>query len=240
MNQKIPFNKFATSVAEAAGLPLHEVETFMKEVFEQIEAAILEGETVKVKGIGTFVKSSNSSTPILYIPDAGLADAINAPFAPFQPEEVASDLDPEMFTNVPTEKIPVADLPEEVYEAPAAAEVSVTDVPSTPPTAPQPQPRQYNWPTDDDEEDEEPQPEPRKPQNRPVMPVQEPAPLPAPQAPAPPRVAPAPVRPAQSAPEDETEGKMAGFGLGFLIGFIIGAAVAGAAVFGWLLLKGIL
>ena len=101
MNTKITLVELAALMAEASSTSDRVCELFLKDLFATISQALIDGDSVKVKGLGTFkitqVKSRQSvnvntgrSTTIAgyrkvtFTPDKSLADAINQPFAQFE------------------------------------------------------------------------------------------------------------------------------------------------------------
>lgn len=89
MNEKIPLRALADRVAETTGRSSAEMETLIKRLFELIAEGLHEGRKVEVKGLGTFSLSDNPADPVEFIPADAWAERINAPFAMFEPEELA-------------------------------------------------------------------------------------------------------------------------------------------------------
>ena len=77
-----------------------EAENFIKSFFDQLTRSLTEGETVKIKGIGTFAPTGDAEIPVSFIPDSEIADTINAPFAMFEPEEVSDSLSDDAFSQL--------------------------------------------------------------------------------------------------------------------------------------------
>ncbi len=101
MNSKITFPELVDIVAAKAGTTKRMSELFLKELFATITQALDQGESVKVKGLGTFKLTAVSerksvdvntgeeiSIPghnkLTFVPDKALAEAINQPFAHFE------------------------------------------------------------------------------------------------------------------------------------------------------------
>ena len=101
MNNKITFVEIVDTIAESTSTSKRVCELFLRELFSTISQALIDGETVKVKGIGTFKvvkvkprKSVDVSTgeaisisghsKMSFTPDKSLADAVNQPFAQFE------------------------------------------------------------------------------------------------------------------------------------------------------------
>ena len=101
MNAKITFVELVQLMAEATSTSTRVCELFLKDLFATISQALIDGESVKVKGLGTFKitqvkprKSVNVNTgktmtisgysKVTFTPDKALADAVNQPFAQFE------------------------------------------------------------------------------------------------------------------------------------------------------------
>lgn len=91
MNEKIPLRALADRVAETTGRSSSDMETLIKRLFELIAEGLHEGRKVEVKGLGTFSLSDNPADPVEFCPAAAWAERVNAPFAMFEPEELAEE-----------------------------------------------------------------------------------------------------------------------------------------------------
>ncbi|MDE6390684.1 MAG: HU family DNA-binding protein [Duncaniella sp.] len=109
MNCKIPFQEIAGLMAEKAGVTREEAEAFAKAFFDIIASRLKEGETIRIKGLGNFVPS-DSENGVDFVADPELAETLNAPFALFEPEEVADDVTEETLAEAVSE--PAAPAPE--------------------------------------------------------------------------------------------------------------------------------
>lgn len=109
MEEKITFSQLCTLVSSRVKLPQKRVEDFLRELFSMISGSLTEGETVKLKGIGTFKiqkvgerKSVNVTTgkefiipehnKVVFLPSKELAAAVNAPFEAFEAVEISDSL----------------------------------------------------------------------------------------------------------------------------------------------------
>ena len=134
MNEKIPLRALADRVAETTGRGSEEMETLIKRLFELIAEALHEGRKVEVKGLGTFSLSDNPADPVEFSPADAWAERVNAPFAMFEPEELAEEATESDFNDIlPDTSAPVTtgqDIEEEtplhVY---AATEEVLTEEP---------------------------------------------------------------------------------------------------------------
>lgn len=85
MNTKIPVKKLSEKVAVSVNMPVEEVQSFIKILFEQIVDGLQQGESVTLPGLGKFTASSMPDEPVAFIPEREFADAVNAPFVMFEP-----------------------------------------------------------------------------------------------------------------------------------------------------------
>lgn len=146
MNNKVTFPELVEQVAQYANTSKRMSELFLKELFATISQSLIDGESVKVKGIGTFKltevsprKSVDVNTgeeieipghkKLSFAPDKDMAEAINQPFMHFETEILDDDVTDDQLAaidaGVPTEA-PAADTPAEEEtddtEAPATEE----------------------------------------------------------------------------------------------------------------------
>lgn len=101
MNAKITFPELVDMVADATSSNRRVSELFLKELFATISQALIEGENVTVKGLGTFrlarvaarrivsvstgdLTEVPSHNKLVFDPDKKLADELNQPFAQFE------------------------------------------------------------------------------------------------------------------------------------------------------------
>lgn len=154
MNNKVTFPELVEQVAQYANTSKRMSELFLKELFATISQSLIDGESVKVKGIGTFKltevsprKSVDVNTgeeieipghkKLSFAPDKDMAEAINQPFMHFETEILDDDVTDDQLAaidaGVPTEA-PAADIPAEeeaadtaTAEAPAAESPVATE-----------------------------------------------------------------------------------------------------------------
>ena len=100
MNTKITFVELVDLMAQSTSTSKRVCELFLRELFGTVSQALIDGENVKIKGIGTFKltktkprKSVNITsapvdisgrTKLNFTPDKLLAEAVNQPFAQFE------------------------------------------------------------------------------------------------------------------------------------------------------------
>lgn len=213
MNAKITLVELSELMAASTSTSRKVCELFLRELFATISQALIQGETVKVKGIGTFKITAvkprksvnvvtgediqlNSHNKLTFTPDKSLAAAVNQAFDQFEAvflddavtEEKLAEIDqqyPSIFKNGDEEGKEVAETPKSEPVAPVQ------------PEAEQPAPVQEVEPAPEPVVAPEPAPAPVAPVPAPVEPVPAPVePVSAPVEPAPkPRVAPAMARP---------------------------------------------
>ena len=231
MNCKIPFQEIAGLMAEKAGVTREEAEAFAKAFFDIIASRLKEGETIRIKGLGNFVPS-DSENGVDFVADPELAETLNAPFALFEPEEVADDVTEEALAEAvsepaapapetrpePQKPVEQPQAPEAVAEAepePETKAVEETAAPETEPqpaSKPEPKPEPAKpAPNADPKPDPTPEPATAAPNAEPnAEPKPDPKPEPAKAAPRPahpaPQTKPVPVQPVfHSIEEDEEE-----------------------------------
>lgn len=92
MNEKIPLKRFAAGVASRSGMDAAEAEEFIKSLFATIANGLRTGEPVSVPGLGEFRLTHNPEDPVTFVPEPAWADEVNAPFAMFEPVELAEGI----------------------------------------------------------------------------------------------------------------------------------------------------
>lgn len=93
MNQKLPVSRLAEMLAAKCGVDIESAQAFVKAFFDLVARELVDGKSVHVKGIGTFSHNvTDADSPVLFTPDASLADAVNAPFALFEPETLPAEV----------------------------------------------------------------------------------------------------------------------------------------------------
>lgn len=150
MNNKVTFPELVEQVAQYANTSKRMSELFLKELFATISQSLIDGESVKVKGIGTFKltevsprKSVDVNTgeeieipghkKLSFAPDKDMAEAINQPFMHFETEILDDDVTDDQLaaidagepTEAPAEAAPVE---EETVDT-AATETPAAEAP---------------------------------------------------------------------------------------------------------------
>lgn len=110
MNEKITFPRLASLLADRSGRSKRFSEDFLREFFALISERLEAGESVKVKGLGTFRLSRveprrsvdvttgqpmeiSGHSKVVFVPAKELAEAVNAPFEAFTAIEINDDVD---------------------------------------------------------------------------------------------------------------------------------------------------
>lgn len=147
MNRKLSIIELAELVATKAQTTNRMSELFLKELFATVSQELTEGRGVEIKGLGSFVMptamTADEESSIEFAPVQSVVDAVNQPFAQFEPMELSDDLTPEQLmqlteTEPAPEQAPEA-APEEMPEEPPVklpeeAPVAVPEeIPAAPP-----------------------------------------------------------------------------------------------------------
>lgn len=150
MNNKVTFPELVEQVAQYANTSKRMSELFLKELFATISQSLIDGASVKVKGIGTFKltevsprKSVDVNTgeeieipghkKLSFAPDKDMAEAINQPFMHFETEILDDDVTDDQLAaidaGVPTEAPAEAAPVEEETDDTAATEAPTAEAP---------------------------------------------------------------------------------------------------------------
>lgn len=109
MNNKVTLNKIIKTLSERSGKSPQMCEDILKGLFKHIASSLEEGETIKIKGFGTFKLSRVESRKsvdvtngqeneipahdrIVFVPSKELASAVNAPFEMFETIELDEEI----------------------------------------------------------------------------------------------------------------------------------------------------
>ncbi|MBQ3576495.1 MAG: HU family DNA-binding protein, partial [Coprobacter sp.] len=150
MNNKLTILDIAESVADKSGLTKKESEQFVKEFFLLASEVISKGESLTIKGVGTFspvwvdartsvdVNTKESIEipghyKLSFTPDKSMRDAVNAPFAAFITEVVAVNNDDlqennSQLANIETNEDSVESVVAQIEEIGKASEETLIEV----------------------------------------------------------------------------------------------------------------
>lgn len=150
MNKKLTFPELAELLSAATNTSKRMSELALREMFAVISGKLLEGESVKIDGLGVFKvtevnsrRSVNVNTgeaieipghsKITFVADRRLAEAVNAPFASFESVVLDDDVTADMLTAIDNaEPAEPAAEPSEFSEPAEPAEPSESSEPSEP------------------------------------------------------------------------------------------------------------
>lgn len=93
MNAIINLQQLSAQISALTGASNSTAELFIKELFVTISDALSKGESVSIKGLGTFRVSEYPEKTVLFAPDNDLAESINLPFSCFEAVELQDDID---------------------------------------------------------------------------------------------------------------------------------------------------
>ena len=82
--------QLAAKMAPMLNIEATEAEKRIKDLFSLTSRLLANGEPVDIDRLGQFIPRDGQLT---FVPDSALAQAVNAPFAPFAPVEIAADID---------------------------------------------------------------------------------------------------------------------------------------------------
>lgn len=176
MENKITIGRLAAMLAIATGKQKKLCEDFLKEIFRIVADELGRGESVRIKGFGTFKlvgvesrKSVNVATGeeqeipshsrVMFVAAKELASAVNRPFEAFEAVEISDDLTTDqMLDDLPDEEVEEAiqEDTEPVVEIRETVEEISEPVPEPEPTA---EPEPVSEPTPEEEPEPEAEPE---------------------------------------------------------------------------------
>ncbi len=160
MNETIAQPRLVELIAATASVDQTIAEQFVKAFFTHAEEVLAQDGTLTIEGLGTFSRTDDTDNPIAFKPDEMLAEAINQPFAMFEPVAVGDvslteDENESSSSETPSAEPPVDKSPTETLPSPQpqmdltnsqaegnenAAVTSTPDKPETPEcTQPEPE-----------------------------------------------------------------------------------------------------
>ncbi len=105
MNRKIPFHELSSHIASITGIGVESAEHFIKNFFELLSESLIIGECIRIKGIGTFsIAETDGERHVDFVADKEMSDAINAPFAMFEPVKLNDAVSDEMLSKIEAEE----------------------------------------------------------------------------------------------------------------------------------------
>jgi hypothetical protein len=92
MNNTLTLQQFAQMVATSADISMDESQSFIASLTDHIRSLLAAGEKAHLPGIGTFAVIETDGKPsVMFAPDDSFAEAVNEPFAMFEPMELDDD-----------------------------------------------------------------------------------------------------------------------------------------------------
>ncbi|MDE6649055.1 MAG: HU family DNA-binding protein [Muribaculaceae bacterium] len=143
MNKKITFPRLSAMLADKSGRSKRFSEDFLREFFSLISERLEAGESVKIKGFGTFRLSRveprksvdvttgeameiSGHSKVVFVPAKELASAVNSPFEAFTAIEISDDADiSQLFDEEEIKKLNIAEDTSE-SEIPVSEELADT------------------------------------------------------------------------------------------------------------------
>lgn len=166
MNETVNLSQLITRLSKITGADSNTCRRFVREFFDTLAECLAEGETVTVKGLGTFMKSSepgaDGNPRVLFEPDSTLAEEVNHAFSMFEAVELAegiSEADLEPAPEADSEPEPEVNLEPEPEPAPEADPDPAPEAEANQELKPE-KPEETQLPPPIEEEKEEPKPEP--------------------------------------------------------------------------------
>ncbi len=185
MNNIVNLSQLIAMLSKSTGTDINTSRRFLKVFFSTIEDALAHGESVTIKGFGTFRRSEDPTfgdpDGVAFIPDKEIMDEINRPFSMFEAVELADTITEAELEPIPTAipELEDVDIPEPIVAPEPEAAPEPTPEPESEPIS-EPEPVAEPLPKPEPEPTPEPAPkQERKPRPEPV-PIPEPLPKPAP------------------------------------------------------------
>lgn len=123
MNKEtINLPRLISLIAEGASVSPATARRFLHDLFAYVENCLADGESVKIDGIGEFVRGDDSANPVLFKADADLAAIANEPFSAFSAVTLNDDAVAEI-ENVNTPAIEQAAVVDEPVSEPQEEQV---------------------------------------------------------------------------------------------------------------------
>lgn len=162
MNKMIILSQLSETIAALTGTTADDAEFFVRELSALIADCLETDGQVEVPGLGSFVVSDET---VVYAPDRGLAEEINAPFAAFEAIELPDNEDDNADESGEQEEIAVAaEFEQEALAdeepAPAPEPVTASQPAPEPESEPQEASEHVKIPEYRPEKNSEPKPEP--------------------------------------------------------------------------------
>lgn len=130
MNNTITLPELVKLLSTATNSSEATAQQFLSEFFNSIGDTLADGKNVKIKNIGTFALDSLRPGEIKFLPDSDLAEAVNHPFAFFEPVELDDDLTEEELATADTTPKPAQEPEIETVAEPIIETAATSDAAS--------------------------------------------------------------------------------------------------------------
>ena len=132
MNDIITIKKLAEEIASMTGTDIATAESFLNEFFATVEDALAAGESVKIKGIGSFSRGSSADEPVVFTPEKEFIEAVNTPFEMFSAVDIDDSIsDEDLADNEDANEDVEEDVEEDIIVEATADEEETTEIDET-------------------------------------------------------------------------------------------------------------
>lgn len=132
MNKKITFPQLAATLAALTSSSEQTAEAFLRELLNLISDTLARGESITIKGLGSFAPGLSDDNPVIWSPDEGLAEAVNRPFAFFEPVVLAAGVNEDMLEQSYQETVDIEKQHPDIPPIPKATTVIPPEIPKIP------------------------------------------------------------------------------------------------------------
>ena len=131
MNDIITIKKLAEKIASMTGTDIATAESFLNEFFATVEDALAAGESVKIKGIGSFSRGDSADEPVVFTPEKEFIESVNTPFEMFSAVDIDDSISDEDLADDEDANEGVEEDVEEDIIVEATAEEETTEIDET-------------------------------------------------------------------------------------------------------------
>lgn len=132
MNDIITIKKLAEEIASMTGTDIATAESFLNEFFATVEDALAAGESVKIKGIGSFSRGDSADEPVVFTPEKEFIESVNTPFEMFSAVDIDDSIsDEDLADNEDANEDVEEDVKEDIIVEATADEEETTEIDET-------------------------------------------------------------------------------------------------------------
>lgn len=132
MNDIITIKKLAEEIASMTGTDIATAESFLNEFFATVEDALAAGESVKIKGIGSFSRGDSADEPVVFTPEKEFIESVNTPFEMFSAVDIDDSIsDEDLADNEDANEDVEEDVEEDIIVEATADEEETAEVDET-------------------------------------------------------------------------------------------------------------